>query len=530
MMGFSGLLLLMALLVLLIASANIASMLLARSVVRQREVAIRLAIGAGRARIVEHLLAESLVLFLAGGAAGVGLAYLGTSWVERMPLPLGIELGVRLVPDARVLLFALAMTVGFGTLFSLLPALRASRPDLVPSLREGTPGGGTGARGRSAFVTAQVAMSVFLLLAATLTARSLQKALTMEVGFDGDGVVVASTDLEAHGYEAARGRAFYRQLVERVRGLPGVESVGLSQVVLMGGDAYGDDITSPDDNPGSVGRSNARHTIVDPGFFDVMRIELVAGRGFPDADVEGGVPVTVVNETVAERLWPGENPLGKRLRRGGVDHEVVGVSRDGKYTFVGEGPIAFTFRPFAQSYTGTMTLHARAPGATAATLRGIREAVRTLDADVAVEDAVELSEITGLSLLPYRFTAQLMGVFGLTGLLLVAIGLYGVLAFQVAQRTREIGVRRALGAREADLVRQVVSRGARLAAVGCAAGLVFGGASSHVLRSVLLGLQPLDPPTFLGVPVVLFAVALAASWIPALRAARVQATVALRHD
>lgn len=528
--GFMGMLLGTAVLVLLIAAANIAAIMVARGVARRREMAVRLALGASRGRVARHLLAESLLIFGAGGAGGVGLAYLGCAWLTNLELPPQVPpLLLGFMPDLRVLAFAVAVTGAVGLLFGLIPALGASRPDLVPALKDGSAGSGRGpSRARDLFVSAQVALAVLLLLTAGLFGRSLQAGLRADVGLDPEGVVATAIDLGApHDYDQERGRAFQRELLARVRALPGVEAAAASQYVLMGGSRSGGSVRSEEapDRPSTY----ASYTAITPEYFETMGIGILEGRGFTEADAEGSPPVAVINRTLADRLWPGENPLGRRLTGLG-DLEVVGVTGPGRYNFVTEDPAGFIFLPYLQRYRPEMHLHVRAPGAEAATIRAVADVVRQLDPDIAIGTPALVREVIGTGLFPQRFATQLVGVFGLVGLLLAAIGIYGVLAYQVARRTHEFGVRRALGATGPHVVHMVLGRGALLAAAGCLVGTAAGAGLATAVRSFLYGIRPLDPLTFTAVPLVLLAVALLASWIPARRAATVEATVALRTE
>lgn len=533
--AFLGLLLGLAVLVLLIAAANIAGVLLARAFARRRETAVRLALGAGRGRVVRHLLAEALLLFLAGGAAGVGLAHLGTAALSSMPLPPQAPVILEFGPDRTVLAFALLVTGVTGLVFGLVPALQASRPGLIDALRAGgwgaTAGGG---RTRDVFVGAQVALSVLLLATAALFVQSFRAGATVDPGFDADGVVVARIDLGSpHDYDGEGRLRFWTDLRERARAITGVESVGLAQVVLLSGDRWGGLVLAADDLEGEG--VNAFSDVVGWGYFQALGVEVVQGRGFTSTDVEGTVPVAVVNESAAARLWPGESAVGRRIRggalnRGDQEVEVVGVVRDGRYVFATEEPTAAVFQPLDQMSPTAASIHLRAPGSEAGALRELGEIVRTLDADVAMEWAGPLEALTGFSLYPHRIAAGLVGAFGLVGLLLSALGLHGVLAHQVARRTREFGVRRALGAGTGDVVARVLGRGAVLAGGGCAVGLGAGWLVARAVGSFLYGVTPLGAPSLATVAALLFAVAVGAGLVPALRAARVAPARALRDE
>jgi predicted permease len=525
---YFGLILALAVLVLLIAAGNIAGMLLARSVARRREIAIRLSIGAARGRLVRQLLTETVVVFLIGAIGGVLVARFTSRVIASIQLPVSGAIEFDFNPDLRVLAFALATALVTGLVFGLAPALQSARHDLIPALKAGL--GSTDARttrGRNVFVAAQVAASVVLLVAAGLFVRALQRGLSIDRGYDSHNVVVAQTNLEPHNYTENRGRAFYSQLVARVKALPGVESVGLANIILNGGSAAGSDVTAVE--PGAETR-NSLFNVVDTGYRDALRVPLIAGRWFTDTDARGAKIVAVVNQEFARRLWPNANPLGKQFRMNQNNYEVIGIVRDGKYVFIGESPTIFTYLPFAQIYEGRMSLHVRTRIPAQETLDQIRTVVRDLDANVAFERANTLDVVSGISLLPQRLGAGLIGVFGLLGLLLASLGVYGVLAFQVAQRSREIGIRLALGATIRGVLGLVLRQGARLALIGAVIGIVLALAGTRYLRSFLFDVSPLDPLTFLAVPVVLMLVALLASYIPARRAARVTPLDALRAD
>ncbi len=529
---FFTLILGLALLVLLIAAGNIAGMLLARAVARRREIAIRVAIGASRGRLIRQLLTETVLVFLAGALGGVLLAIYGTRLIAGIQLPLPGTVVFEVQPDLPVLAFALATALITGLVFGLAPALQSSRPDLIPSLKAGIGATDTrSTRGRNVFVAAQVTASVLLLVAAGLFVRALQRGLATNPGYDPNGVVVATTNLEPHDYDEARGRAFYSELVRRVKAIPGVESVGLATIILNGGSAMGSDVVPLQPNAKS---RNSLRNIVDPGYFEAMRVPVFLGRAFSAADATSSQRVAVINEEFGRRLWPEQNPVGQQFRMNGEVFEVVGVARDGKYMMMGESPQVFTYEAFAQNYSGRMTLHVRSLLPAADLLAQIREQVRALDPNIALERPGPLPPIVGITLLPQRLGAALIGVFGLLGLLLACIGVYGVLAFQVAQRSREIGIRLALGATVRGVLRLVLQQGATLAAIGGVLGLLLAAGLTRLLdkflATVLLGVSPLDPFTFLVVPAILMLVALLASYIPARRAARVTPLEALRSE
>ena len=526
--AFMGLLLATAGLVLLIGGTNVAGMLLARAVARRREMAIRLAVGATGRALVRQLLGESVLLFLLGGGAGIML----TIWLTRMlsaiqpPFPTRIAFDLR--PDPRVLGFALALALLTGVGFGLMPALQAARTDVLTGLKEGgTREGSRRGRLRSGLVVGQLALAMLLMLVAGLFGRTLQHSLSADPGFVARGVGVSRIDLEPHGYDRARGEEFQRRLLERVAAAPGVRSASLAGFAPLSGNIHSEEIRVPGKEEITVNTD-----AVDPGYFATLQIPLRAGRVFTAADREGAPRVVVINQTLAQRLWPGASAIGKtvRLSDDGPPMEVVGVVANGTYERFGERPISFLYRAVAQSYSPGVTVMARADGGAAVALDAIRRELQGMDANLAPEQAMPLESLIGVSLFPQRVAAFFIGGFGVLGLLLACIGIYGVLAYQVGQRTREIGVRVALGARAGDVVRMVVRHGFKITALGAVIGLLLAVAATRLLSSLLYGVSATDPLTFTAVPAVMLVVALVASWLPARRAARVDPMEALRAE
>jgi predicted permease len=523
-------------LVLLIACANIAGLLLARAAVRRRETAVRQALGASGGRLVRQWLTESVLLGCLGGVAGLLLALwandLMVSYAAGTPVA---SLDLRL--DYRVLAFTSFVSVGAGLVFGLAPALQASRVDIVTALKTEDAiarAGSRRSRLRAAFVTAQVALSVVLLVCAGLFIRSLWSAHTIDPGFRVERALTVPVDLGLLRYKAEEGRAFYRELLARVSAQPGVESASLVRFAQLGSSfAQGQVFAEGKSAEGDEGMSTG-FNLVGPDFFRTMGTQLVRGRDFTEADREGAPGVAVVNETLAALLWPGEDPLGKRVSftgAGGPFLEVVGVARDGKYRSLGDRSRPYIYRPLMQSYEPRMTLVVRTSAADPHALVGaVREQLRGLERNLPVADVRTLEEQFDLSLLPARVAAWTLGGFGLLALALAAIGIYGVVSYTAAQRTREIGVRMALGARRRDVLRLILGEGMSMVGVGLGLGLLLSFAVTRVLGGFLYGVSASDPLTFVGVPALLGAIALTAGYLPARRAAKIDPMVALRYE
>jgi predicted permease len=529
-----------ALLVLLIASANVAGMLLARGVARRREVGTRLAIGAGRGRLVRQLLAESALLGLGGGAIGVLLGIAGSTQLAQMvSIPFTSDVALKLVPDMRVLGVALLTTGLAVLLFGMFPALQATRGSLLSALRDGGGGAsGARARGRTVFMGGQLALAVFLLVLGGLFLRSLERTMGVELGYDPSRTIIATVDPGQLGYDSDSGRAFYEQLVARLRATPGVERVSLARSALLGGAPMGNDMRTVDgDAETAAGSSREQRyepgvpqNIVDTAFFSMMKLPFMAGRGFTADDGPGAPPVVVVNETLAKLFWPGENPVGRRVKTYGGEAEVVGVVHDGRWSFAGWTPRAFAFFPLAQRYSGSMVVHVRGTLAPDALTGQLRRIAGTLDPDVAVQSATPLATAVDAMLASLRGLTALFAIFAAAGLLLAAIGVYGVLAFQVEQRTREMGIRLALGASARKLALHVVGRTGIVALAGALIGLGAGVVASVILSRMLYGIGRIDVVTFMLIPLLLTAVAIVACAGPVKRAVSVDAVEVLRAE
>ena len=525
-LGFTGMLFLTASFVLMIAAANIAGMLLARAAHRRREIAIRLALGASRGRLVRQLVTESLVLCLAGGVAGVILARWLVSLLPVVQPPIGIRVSLDLEMDPLVLAVSFGVALVAGLVAGVTPALQSTRFDLLSGLRGlGAGGGDMRGRSRRVFVVGQLAMSLVLLVVAGLFTRAAQRALRTDPGLDARRVAVGLVDTGSHGYDRDRGEAFYRRLVERLAARPEITAVALGQWTPLSLGHMGDGIALPDGS-----RIGVTYGVADRGYLEAMRIPVVAGRSFDARDTRTSAPAVIVNETLARRLWPGQSPIGQAIKFAGAVREVIGVVRDGKYRSLDEPPTAFAFIPFAQRYSGQMTVHVRARADAAAALAALRAEVRALDPNVAVDRARLLADDIALYSLIQRVAAWVVGVFGLVGMVLAALGTYAVVAYRVAQRTREIGIRMALGARSSDVVLRVLREGLAMIATGVAIGIPVALIAARAVRSFLFGLDTADAITFAAVPALLGVIAAIATYLPARRAAAVDPMISLRTD
>lgn len=521
------------LLVLAIACANVANLLLVRSAARRKELAIRASLGAGRGRILRQLLTESVVLAALGGLCGLLLAYWGSDLLRALPV-LRFSGEIDLTPDRRVLLFTFAISLVAGVLFGLVPALHAARSDLAGELRQGAEvGRPRGARLRGALVVTQVAVSLVLLVAAGLFVRTLRNAYAVDPGFATD-VLTARLDLSLQGYDSSRGRRFYDQLLRDLRAIPGVRPGGASYALNL---PFGGGFDTRIDAQGALidaehrGHRTDRNS-VSPDYFTTMDIPIIRGRGFSAQDVGTAPPIAVINEAIAERLWPGQEALGKRFVRtwGGPPLEVIGVARDAKYRNLFEERRLTFYQPLAQDYSAALTIHLRPTGDATMLAGPLERAVHALDPDLPVYRIQRLDERLAASLSQQRSAATLVGGFGALALLLAAIGLYGAVAYSASQRTREFGIRIALGAQRPDVLRQVMREGIVLAIIGLSVGLVGAAALTRLLRSQLFGVTPTDPLSFAVVSLLLLVVAVTASLVPARRATRVDPMVALRSE
>lgn len=520
--GLSTVILAVVGLLLLIACVNVANLFLARASERRREMAIRLSIGARRGRIVRQLLTESVLFSLIAGAAGLLVALAAIRVAAGIHLPTDFPVAFDFSLDRPVLLFTLAVAVATGLLFGLAPAIQASKPELVSAVKgEASERGEARSRLSRVLVVVQIAMSILLLLSAGLFLRSLGRATALDKGFRSDHLLLATVYPALQGYDQARTDAFYRDLLQRVRALPGVRSAAIGEVVPLGFDGQDRGVDIPGYQPGPNELMSLNYNIVGPGYFNTMGVSLLAGRGFTDRDDGDGRPVIVINDHMAHRFWPGQSAVGMIVKTGGKDWQVVGVTANGKYRSLGEPQLDYMYFPEAQMPTPNTTLHVRTAGDPTAFVPSIRAAVRELDPDIPVFDVQSMDTHLGLALLPARMAAVVLGVFGTLALFLAAVGIYGVMAYSVTRRTREIGIRMALGADRGQVVTMIIGQGGRLIAIGTTIGLAGGFVVGHFVQGLLYGVPPADGFTFIGVPVLLVGVALLATYLPARRAAAI---------
>ncbi|MGB9242203.1 MAG: ABC transporter permease [Candidatus Acidiferrales bacterium] len=522
-------------LVLLLACANVANLMLVRSVARRREIAIRLSLGANRWRLVRQLLVESLILALAGGLVAFAITFwtAGTfmKFIPKTDFP--ISLGMRV--DHTVLLATMVISLLTGVIFGILPALRASGEAPIAVLKEDTgsaSGGMRKARLASALVVAQISLSLLLLVCAGLFIRSFMSAQQINPGFNPHNVLIATYDLFTGGYSEASGVEFDRQLVAKLEAQPGIQSVALSSRVPLG---FGGGSTAV--NPeGYVSQANesmeTQVAIVTPNYFQTLQIPLVKGRDFTPQDTKSSQRVVIVSETFVNRYWPNQEALGKQLNSD-LTHEwftVIGVARDSKVNGLNEKPTPFLYLPQYQVYRATMIVLARTNGDPLAAGKTVEKTIHELNADLVVFDITSLELREQIASFGQRVAGTFVGAFGLLALVLAAVGIYGVTSYTTRQRTHEIGIRMTLGASKRDVLRLVLGHGLRLTLIGVALGLAASFALTRFLTSLLLGVTSTDALTFSSVALLLCAVALFACFIPARRAMRVDPMVALRYE
>jgi putative ABC transport system permease protein len=515
---------------LLIACANVAGLLVARSVARQKEIATRLALGAARIRIVRQLLIESLILAVAGGAAGLAVGVWLTRWLRSLLpdsylfLSFNLDFGI----DWRVFGFMVAVTALTGVLFGLIPGIQASRTNLIPTLKGARdPAHGITSVGlRGILVVTQVALSLILLIAAGLSVTTFLNAAAIDTGYQVQNVLTARIDLAKQNYSQPRGRVFQQQLVDRIEGMPGVEAVGFATTLPLNDGRWEDAIYREDDRM----RVQTFQNMVSPGYLDALRIPLIAGRSFSKLDDERTTSVAIVNQTLAQRMWPNADAVGKRFTFKGKMVDVIGVARDIKGRNLFEIPGPMLYLPLLQNYHPATVLHVRTSVPPTQLVAAVRREIHELDENLPIYSIKALDEHLTATLTPQRLLAHLITSFGLLALLLAGIGLYGLMAYTVTERTTEIGVRMALGARKGEVLHLFIARGMKLALTGVSLGLVAAFGVTRLMKGVLFGVSPVDPLTFTVFPLVLILTALIACYLPAREAAAGDPKRALRYE
>jgi predicted permease len=536
---FSVIFAILALAVLLVACTNVAGLLLSRARTRTREIAVRLALGAGRFRLIRLLLTESLILACLGGLGGIAVGYGGITFMSTFTIPAELPVTLPFRMDTRVLLASLALSVVSALLCGLVPALQSSRADLVNGLKSADVEmpGRKRLWGRNALVVAQVSMSLMLLTAAFLMARSFQRSVLEGTGFAKDHLLMARFDPRLVQYNAAQTQQFYKLLTERVRVAPGVQSAALTQNPPLGLNDFDQIAFVPDGFQMPRDRENFTSTLdtVDGGYFETLGIPMVRGRGFLASDTGDAPRVAVVNEQFANHYWPGADAVGQHIRLNGptgTPIEIIGVAQTIKYGSGASGrPIDFVYVPLAQHPVSRMVLLLRSSGDPLQLVQSVKDVVRTLNPNLPMletrsyEDLYRYAAVEGP-----RVAIELVGTMGAVGLLLASTGLYGLVAYNVSRRTREIGIRMALGATSSDVLRLVMGKGVMLVGTGTAIGLAMGVAVEHLMNSMLFNAGGVDIVAYLIVVPSMFVVTMLAAYVPGRRASRIAPTQALRYE
>lgn len=524
--------------VLLIACANIANLLLARATARSREIAVRLAIGARRSRLIRQLLTESVLLSLVGGVVGLLLGYWTLDLIRSAPLTLPPNFLRQIDINPRVLIFTAALSLVTGVLFGLVPAMRASRPDLVPVLKNETVPVVASSHGlfrwvtlRQALVVGQVALSLIALVAAGLFLRSLQRIQEINPGFDTNQVLAVGLNLGREGYTEPHGLLFHDRLLERATTLPGVTSTALAQNLPFQGGILRSVLLEGSESS-ERNRTLVQVNVVSPGYLHTVGIPVLQGRDFTPQDTAGTPLVVIINEAMAQKFFPKGDGIGRRFRFFGdtADSTIIDVARNAKYNGLVEEPQPFIYQAMRQAYTPAVSLLVRASGDASQLASSTRALIKELDPRLSILQLRTLGEQVDLQLAPNRVVVILLTVFGALALLLAGIGLYGVASYSVTQRTREIGIRMALGATRTTVMKLVLLQGLVLVAVGVILGVALAALLAQSIRGLLVGVQPTDPVTFVFTAAVLIGIAVLASYFPARRAMRIDPLVALRYQ
>jgi macrolide transport system ATP-binding/permease protein len=524
-------------LVLLIACANVANLLLARARSRSREIAIRLAIGAGRWRLLRQLLIESAVLSLLGGVLGLGLGYLGIRFLKTIQIPTDLPIVLSIQMDRRVLLFSLFAAVASTLLFGLAPAWQAARTDLIPALRSAglTASAHRRTIGRNALVVGQVALSLVLLVAAGMLLDGFRKTLVMNPGFRTDHIMTMQFDTALVRYTPEQSRQFYRNLVDRTRALPGVKSVTLAGAVPLS-PGQSSQVVIPEGYQFPKGQEWATEfgEAIDENYFATMHVQIVRGRAFTASDKADTRPVVIVNEAFAAQYWPNQDAIGKRVRikdSKGPLAEVVGLAKTARYLFIAEPPTPYIYVPYTQQPSSRMTVLVETAGDPAGIAAPLRDVVRSLDANVPIYNARTLDNFYQMRAISVMLLIlELVSTMGLLGLALALVGLYGLISYSVSRRTQEIGIRMALGANRGNVVKMVLQQGVLLSTLGICIGFVGSLGIRGILSRGLIGLGSSNPAVLVIVPASLLLVTIAACYIPARRASHVDPIRALRYE
>jgi len=520
-------------LILAIACANVASLLLARARTRGKEIGVRLALGATRFRIVRQLMTESLLLALAGGALGLLFTFWTSGLVSGLLTTTDDPLLLEISPNVRVLAFTLLASVATVLLFGVAPALKASRVDLVPTLKDSnaaTPVFRRGPSLQNLLVITQVALSLMLLAGAGLFVRSLWKLQGIDKGFTGGNVMAFSLNMDLQGYDKSRGAGFYAAAVEDLSSVPGIESVTLASSLPATAGGRNMQLGPNETRPAVNEKVSIDIVSVAPRFFETTGLSLLRGRDFRRIDSDKSAKVMIVNETMARKFWPQADPVGQSFQEGEDTYEVVGVARDTKYRHLRETPAMTMYLPLTQAYVPTMNLLIRTPADPTSFVAPVQNRLRSIEPAITIYNVRTLLEHVGRSLYIERMESIILGTLGLLALILTAIGVYGVVTYSVTQRTRELGIRMALGAQRRDVFKLVLRKGLILVVWGSAIGLLACYWLSRLISNQLYGVSPNDPATLISVAVLLGAVALLASYIPARRATKVDPLVALRYE
>lgn len=534
---FMSLLMAVVVLVLFIACANVANLLLTRATARRREIAIRMALGARPRHIVQQLLVEGVLLSLAGGALGFMLAKWSSDLLFKFNLPDLLPAGVHPSLDSRVLIFTFIVSFLTGIVFALAPSLSLSRSDITSTMKSEASILIPGQRRinlRSLLVSFQIALSVVLLIGAGLFVKSLQKAKTVNLGFETKDLLITSLDLGLQGYDEGKGEAFYSQLINQVRSLPGVQAVGLARMVPLGQSRMSKSVVIEGQElpPGKTTIEIATN-IVGSDYFRAMSIPILRGRDFNDRDSGTSQKAAIINETMARRFWPDQDPVGKNFRlasRSGPAVEIIGLVQDAKYRTLQESPRAFVYLPLLQHYQPQMTIHVRTNSNPDGLIGAIRQQVHTLDPNLPVFDVMTMNDHIARVLSQPRMAAMLLSIFGFLALLLAMGGTYAVLAFYVEKRVREIGIRMALGAQPIAILKLIIMEGMILVVIGLAVGLVGAFASTRLIATLLYEVSPTDSATFVATSMLLIGTTLVGSYIPARKATKVDPMTALRYE